>query len=118
KILVVLQFTFAITLIICTIIVQSQLQYARNRDTGYNRGGLVYIFSQGNVIKNYNVIKNGLLNSGAAISVTKTFSPITRVWGTTNSLSWPGSTDADKQINFLQFQADADFAKTTGVKIL
>jgi putative ABC transport system permease protein len=118
KILVVLQFTFAIILIICTIIVQSQLQFARNRDRGYNRGGLVYIFSQGDVIKNYNVIKNKLLSSGAAISVTKTFSPITRVWGTTNSLSWPGSTDADKQTNFLLFQADADFAKTTGAKIL
>jgi ABC-type antimicrobial peptide transport system permease subunit len=118
KVLVVLQFTFAIILIICTIIVENQLRFARNRDTGYNKGGLVYIFSQGNVQKNYNVIKNELLSSGAATSVTKTFSPITRVWGTVTGLSWPGSTDADKQINFLQFQADAGFAKTTGAKIL
>jgi putative ABC transport system permease protein len=59
-----------------------------------------------------------LLSSGAATSVTKTFSPITRVWGTVTGLSWPGSTDADKQTNFMQFQADADFAKTTGAKIL
>jgi putative ABC transport system permease protein len=118
KALVVLQFTFAIILIICTIIVENQLRFARNRDTGYKADGLVYIFSQGDVIKNYNVIKNELLSTGAAISVTKTFSPITRVWGTVTGLSWPGSTDADKQINFLQFQADADFAKTTGARIL
>jgi ABC-type antimicrobial peptide transport system permease subunit len=118
KVLVVLQFTFAITLIICTIIVESQLRFARNRDMGYKANGLVYIFSQGDVLKNYTVIKNDLLSSGAAVSVTKTFSPITRVWGTVTGLSWPGSTDADKQLNFQQFQADADFAKTTGAKIL
>ena len=118
KALVVLQFTFAIALIICTIIVESQLHFARERDKGYKANGLVYIFSQGDVIKNYNVIKNDLLSTGAAVSVTKTFSPITRVWGTVTGLSWPGSTDVDKQVNFLQFQADANFAKTTGARIL
>ncbi|HXO74631.1 MAG TPA: ABC transporter permease, partial [Puia sp.] len=42
KVLVVLQFTFAIILIICTIIVKQQIDYARNRDTGYERGSLVF----------------------------------------------------------------------------
>jgi len=118
KLLVVAQFTFAIILIVCTIIVEQQVQFARDRDTGYNKSNLVYIFSQGDVVKNYKLIKQELLNSGAAVSVTKTFSPITRVWGTTNNLSWQGSTEADKQTNFLFFQADADFAKTTGAKLL
>jgi len=118
KVLVVLQFTFAIVLIICTIVVKSQLQFAQDRDTGYAKNGLVYIFSQGDVQKNYAVIKHELLSTGAAVSVTKTFSPITRVWGTTTGLSWPGSTESDKKINFLLFQADAGFAKTTGAKIL
>jgi len=118
KALVVLQFTFAVVLIICTIIVERQLQFARNREAGYNRGNLVYIFSQGDVIKNYALIKHDLLNTGAAVAVTKTFSPMTRVWGSTTGLSWPGSTDADKKTNFLQFEADADFVKTTGVKLL
>jgi putative ABC transport system permease protein len=118
KALVVLQFTFAIALIICTIIVKSQLQFARDRDTGYTKDGLVYIFSQGDVQKNYAVIKHELLSTGAAISVTKTFSPITRVWGTTTGLSWLGSTESDKKTNFLLYQADANFAKTTGARIL
>lgn len=118
KVLVVLQFTFAIVLIICTIIVQSQLQYARNRNTGYKKNGLVYIFSQGDVLKNYNVIRHDLLNSGAAVAVTRAFSPITRVWGTITNVTWPGSTESDKKVNFLQFEADADFSKTTGATIL
>jgi len=118
KVLVVLQFACAIILIICTVIVQRQLQFARNRDIGYNKGNLVYIFSQGDVLKNYNLIKHDLLNTGAAVGVTKLFSPITRVWGTTTGLQWQGSTEADKKINFLLFAADADFVKTTGTKLL
>ncbi|MDB5125145.1 MAG: putative transporter permease YknZ [Mucilaginibacter sp.] len=118
KVLVVMQFTFAIVLIICTIIVERQLQFARNRDTGYNKGNLAYVFSQGDVLKNYNLIKHDLLNTGAAVGVTKLFSPITRAWGTTTGLSWPGSTDEDKKINFLRFEADADFVKTTGTRLL
>jgi putative ABC transport system permease protein len=118
KILVVLQFTFATVLIISTVVVQQQLQFARNRDTGYNKGNLVYTFSQGDVLKNYRLIKNDLLNSGAAIGVTKLYSPITRSWGNTRGLSWPGSTADDKKINFIQFEADADFVKTTGTTLL
>jgi putative ABC transport system permease protein len=118
KILVVLQFTFAIILIICTIIVQQQLQYARNRDTGYKKSNLVFTFAEGDVLKNYKLIKNDLIKTGAAVGVTKLYSPITRFWATTAGLSWPGSTADDKRTNFLRFEADADFAKTTGTTIL
>jgi len=118
KILVVVQFTFAIVLIICTLIVEQQLQFARSRDTGYNKGGLVYTFSQGDVLKNYKLIKNDLLNCGAAVAVNQMFSPITQAWDVITGLTWPGSTEADKKINFLQYGADADFVKTAGVTLL
>ena len=118
KVLVVLQFTFAIVLIICTIIVDRQLRFARNRDTGYNKGNLVYTFSQGDVIKNYSLIKHDLLNAGAAVGVTRTFSPMTRSWGTEAGLVWPGSTEDDKKTIFLQYEADAGFVKTIGVKLV
>src|ERR1022692_2354494 len=42
KVLVVLQFTFAIILIISTIIVGHQIQYVQDRYTGYNKNNLVY----------------------------------------------------------------------------
>src|SRR6185312_7097672 len=64
KVLVVLQFTFAIILIICTIIVKQQIDYARNRQTGYNKDNLIYQFMTGDIPKNYALIKNELLSSG------------------------------------------------------
>jgi ABC-type antimicrobial peptide transport system permease subunit len=118
KILVIVQFTFAVILIISTIIIERQIQYALNRDAGYNSKDLVYIFTQGDMNKHYDLIKHDLVSTGAAVSVTKTFSPMTRVWGTMSGLSWNGSTEADKKLNFLQFEVDADFVKTTGTKLL
>ncbi|MBN8851275.1 MAG: ABC transporter permease [Sphingobacteriales bacterium 50-39] len=118
KVLVVLQFTFSIVLIICTIVVHRQVQYARNRDTGYNRDKLVFTFAQGDVLVHYDQIRQELIGSGAAISVTKLFSPITRIWGSVGGFSWPGSTETDKKINFAQFESDVDFVRTTGTQLV
>ena len=118
KVLVVLQFTFAVTMITCTMIVQRQIQYAQGRDIGYNRADLAYNFTQDDVPKHYDLIKNDLLTSGAAISVTRAFSPITRIWGTMTGLTWQGCTEADKKTNFLQFGVDVDFTKTMGTHLL
>jgi ABC-type antimicrobial peptide transport system permease subunit len=118
KVLVVLQFTFAVVLIIGTIIIQKQLRYARSRETGYDRDRLVYNFSQGSNYARFESIKHELLASGAAASVTRTSSPITRSFNTLNNLSWPGSTPEDKKRGFVGFEADADFVHTIGSRLL
>ncbi|MEP6748020.1 MAG: ABC transporter permease [Bacteroidota bacterium] len=117
KVLVVLQFTFAIILIISTIIVQHQIQYAQNRDAGYNRNNLVYAFMQGDADKNYLLIKNELLKSGAVVSVTRSANPITQRWSDGWGFSWEGSTETDKKLDFTRLGSDADFIKTIGVKL-
>ncbi len=118
KVLVALQFTFAIVLIICTIIVGQQIKYAEERDTGYSRNGLVFTSLDGDISKNYLLIKNELLSSGAATAVTKSMSPITRRnsdgWGWT----WTGSNESDKKTDFVRMSSDADFVKTMGAHLL
>ena len=118
KVLVVLQFSFAIVLIISTIVVERQIQYARNREAGYQKDKLLYTFVQGGVLPHYDLIKHDLLSSGAAIGVTKLFSPITRAFGSVSGLSWPGSSEADKKIYFVQEEADQDFVRTTGTQLI
>ena len=118
KILVVLQFTFAIVLITATLIVRQQLSHARDRDAGYDRNRLVYTFSQGGNWTQYESIRRELLASGAAVSITRTLSPMTRVWNIVTNLSWPGSGPDDNKRVFTQFAADMDFTRTTGTKIL
>jgi predicted permease len=118
KVLVVVQFTFAIILIISTIIVGRQIQYAANRDAGYNRNNLIYLFTQGDVGKHFQSIKNELLNSGVAVSVTQSANPITQRWSDSWGFQWEGSTKADEKIDFLRLGSDADFVKTMGVKLV
>lgn len=118
KVLVVLQFTFAIALIICTIIVGRQINYAQARDAGYVRDKLVYTFIQGDVERHYDLIRNDLLSSGAAVAVTKSMSPITQRWSDSWGWKWDGSTGADDKTDFVMMAADADFAKTMGIKLV
>jgi putative ABC transport system permease protein len=117
KVLVVLQFTFAILLIICTIIVQQQINHARDREAGYDKNNLIYHFLTGDIEKNYRLIKTELLSSGAASSVTKTSSPITQGWSDSWGFVWEGKDPNDKT-DFDRYSADEDFLKTAGLQLV
>jgi ABC-type antimicrobial peptide transport system permease subunit len=118
KVLVVLQFTFAIILIICTMIITRQINYAEARNTGYDRDRLVYSTLTGDTYKNYELIKQGLLNSGSAIAVTKSMNPITQRYSDSWGFSWPGSTKDDSKLDFVRMSTDADFTKAMGITLL
>ncbi|MEO8885344.1 MAG: FtsX-like permease family protein, partial [Mucilaginibacter sp.] len=117
KILVIVQFTFAIMLIICTIVVKQQIDYARNRDTGYDSNNLVWHSMTGYIPKNYALIKNELLSSGIATSVTKTNSPITQVRSNGWGQEWEGKNPDDKT-SFDRFLTDDGLSKTAGLHFL
>jgi putative ABC transport system permease protein len=118
KLLVILQFTFAIILIICTIIIKQQIDYVQNRDAGYSRDNLIYTYTQGDASKNYPIIRQELLSSGAAESVTESMNPITERWSGGWGYQWPGSTEEDTRIEFIHMGTDADFVQTTGLTLL
>ncbi|MFT3702627.1 MAG: ABC transporter permease [Agriterribacter sp.] len=118
KVLVVLQFTFAIALIICTIIVKNQILYAQNRDAGYSRNNLAFVIMFGDMEKNYQLIKQEMLRSGAATAVSQTSSPMTESWNTQIGFSWDGSVAGDDQSAFKLFSADNDFTKAMGTRFL
>lgn len=117
KVLVIAQFTFAIILIIATIIVRQQIQKAQDRQTGYSKDDLVYHFTEGESAKNYRLIKNELLSSGTAVSVTMTSSPVTEGWSNTWGLEWKGKDPKDKTI-INRFCADDAVAKTLGLQLV
>ncbi|NII28868.1 FtsX-like permease family protein [Pseudoflavitalea sp. X16] len=117
KVLVVLQFTFAIILIICTIIVKQQIDYAQNRHTGYNKNSLIYHVFTGDIEKNFELIRNELLSTGAASSVTKTSAPITQSWSDGWGQEWEGKDPNDKT-DFYRYNADQDLGKTAGLQFV
>ncbi|MGK9124356.1 ABC transporter permease [Olivibacter sp. SA151] len=117
KILVVIQFTIAIILIISTLAVHKQIQYAKDRENGYDKNNVVYISEEGEVAKNSKLIKNELLQGGVAVSVTRSNSPITESWSNSNGFWWQGKAPNDKTL-IDRMCADEHIVKTAGLRLV
>ncbi|MFN3378446.1 MAG: ABC transporter permease [Runella zeae] len=118
KVLVVTQFTFAILLIISTMVVRNQIQHAQDRAVGYSKNNLIHVNFVGDIGKNYSLLKQELLYSGSASSVTKTMNPITESGSKTWGLRWAGEAPKDTNTALTLFSADADFVKTAGLQLV
>ncbi|NGM66428.1 ABC transporter permease [Sphingobacterium sp. SGR-19] len=120
EVLVVLQFGIAIVLIIATLIVRMQINYASERNAGYNPSQLIEIPVEGDMNKNYEAIKAELLNSGAVKDVTRTGWSITKNASVSNgNFSWEGATPEQTQnTSFVLGRAESDFIKTVGLTLV
>jgi putative ABC transport system permease protein len=117
KVLVVLQFTFAIILIISTIIVHKQIGYARERAAGYDKQHLVYHFLSDDLVKNYTPLKNELISAGIASSVTKTSAPMTEGWSNSWGFEWTGKDPNDRTV-YDRYCADDKIVQTAGLQLV
>jgi putative ABC transport system permease protein len=91
KILVVAQFTVSIILIVSTITVFRQVQFAKSRPIGYSREGLITIVMQtDNYHKNLARMRNELLQQGAIVDMEESNTPVTENDHFDNGFSWPG----------------------------
>jgi putative ABC transport system permease protein len=117
KILILLQFIFSTFLITSTIIINKELRFVQERDAGYDNKELVYHFLEGDMDKNFQIIKDELLREGIANSVTKTSAPITEAWSNSDGMNWVGK---DQSQNTLvdRYCADDKVVKTLGFKLL
>lgn len=116
KILVVLQFGFAILLMVGTVVIFKQIKLVKSRELGYNQKNLIVIEYTDELEKNYNVLKTELLQSGAADAVTRSNSDITHI-NSNNFLGWPGKPE-DLRVIFTTIATEYDYAKTMGIKVL
>jgi ABC-type antimicrobial peptide transport system permease subunit len=118
KILVVTQFSIAIVLIISTIIVYHQLKFVENRNTGYNINNLVEVPIEGDIRKNYDLIKNELINKSVVTAMCKNSLGVTVDGRTQSGYSWQGSSPDDANITFSRVGTEGDFAKTLDLKLI
>ncbi len=116
KILVVLQFGFSIFLLVGSIVFNQQVNFGKNREIGYDQENLILIENQGDIQKNFKVIKNELVSSGLATSVTQANSPITAIFAYMGDVSWQGKRESQRA-SFATHATAYDYSKTIGVKI-
>lgn len=118
KLLVISQFAIAVLLIICTVVIKQQTQFAKERDLGFDENNLLYVQLNDELKDNYEIIKQELIANNLATSITKTLSPISKIQSDRWGFSWEGSSENDKKQDFIYLSSDADFIKTSGVKLI
>ena len=116
KALVVLQFSCSIALIISTVIIYQQVQYAKNRPTGYDINRVMKTYTNIDISKNYTALKNELMQKGIAASVTTSTSPAVDVWWHTDIDYWPGK-NAGETVEMGNIYVTEDYFKTVGMSI-
>ena len=114
KVLVVMQFSCSIALIISTIIIYQQIQYAKERPSGYNLDRLLSTDMNVDISKNYTALKNELTQKGIADAVTTATSPATGVWWHTDIDQWPGK-NAGETIEMGEIITSQDYFKAVGM---
>lgn len=118
KILVVAQFSCSIALIICTIIVYRQIQYAKNRPTGYSADRLMMTDMSDDLNKNYEALRNNLLQSGLVENIAEASSPVTSVYSHFSLENWPGKSAGEEAVNIGTFFVSDSYFRTLDMKIL
>jgi ABC-type antimicrobial peptide transport system permease subunit len=116
KVLVTLQFGFSIFLIIGTIVIYQQIQHVKNRDIGYDKENLIQIWTNGELEKNFQTVREELLRTNVVQSVCKSNSPVTSIFSN-NEVKWSGKID-ETRMAFTTIATEYDYTKTMGVKIL
>jgi len=117
KILVVIQFSVSIALIIGTIIVFRQIQFAKDRPVGYNRDGLITIdMNTPDLYGKYEIIRNDLLATGVVENMAESSSPPTNIYSNNIGFSWEGK-DPNSLPLFGTIGVTQDFGKTIAWQI-
>ncbi|MDR6942200.1 ABC transporter permease [Mucilaginibacter pocheonensis] len=116
--LVVVQFTVSIVLIIGTIVVFRQIQFASNRPIGYTREGLITVeMNTPQIYGHYEAMRNDLIASGAALDMAEASTTTTQIGITNTGFNWEGKAPGFDPM-FGNIFVSPDFGKTIGWKIV
>ena len=117
KVLVVVQFTFSIALIIGTVIVFKQIQFAKNRPVNYRSQGLITVMLlTPDLNGHFDALRQDLLATGAVDNMATSSCPTTGVWSNRIGFKWQGK-DPNSLPVFGTIAVSQDFGKTIGWKI-
>jgi len=115
--LVVTQFAISIILIIGTGVVYNQLDFIMNKDLGYDKEYLVYIRAQGDLLPQYETVKNKLLTYPGISSVTRMDNMPTNLGSGTTGADWEGKSGREQDIQMQLRSVDSDFIEVFGANM-
>lgn len=107
KVLVVTQFSFAVMLIISTLIIGKQLNYLRSKELGYDKDHVFYL-SMNQMIGHYQAVKTELMQQPGIVNISAANADLANVSGTTGDTDWEGK-PADRNFLIHPINVDKNF---------
>lgn len=116
KVLVVVQFSFAILLITSTIIIGKQLKYIRRKNLGYDKEN-VFRFSMRNMNDHYEAMVSELLKDPAITGVTESGADIINNGSGSSDLDWDGKRPDQRSFTIVQMPVDRNFLQVMNIPL-
>jgi ABC-type antimicrobial peptide transport system permease subunit len=114
KIMVVLQFSVSLTLIIGTVIVFRQIEFAKDRPVGYTREGLLTVdINTPELHDHYDALRQELLQKGLVANIASSSMKVTN-FDNNNELYWRGKRPDQESIFFRNVNVSREFGQTIG----
>lgn len=118
KVLVVVQFTVSVILIICTVVVFRQIQFAKNRSIGYNPDRLILLrIHTVDLYNHFEAVRNDLLQTGLITEMSASLNSITNLGRQSSGFEWTGKTPAMNDM-FAVVGVTPEFGKTISWQVL
>lgn len=117
KSLVAFQFFVSILLMISTIVIYAQLDYAQKRPLGFDQENLIRLAAQGSMRQKLEVLKNDLLRIPGVHSVSASNNDLIHCGSNTSGISWPGK-EPDQDFRVAITTASYDWAQTMGIRMV
>ena len=118
KVLVVLQFTFAICLILCSIFIYKQINYVKDRPIGYDRIGLIDMPDEGSMDKRFEDFRRDVINAGAISDGALTSMGIVNNGSSSWGITWQGQLPGEDKIPIDQMAVTYHAVNTFGLKLV
>ncbi|MFY0591087.1 FtsX-like permease family protein [Roseivirga sp.] len=116
--LVVFQFAISIALIIGTITIHSQTQFAKNRPVGYSQEGLITLRAQNQEYGGiFETLQTELKGTGMVSEIAQANYPLTNTLGQNQGFDWTGAPE-EREFSFNTIFVRPEYGKTVGWKIL
>jgi putative ABC transport system permease protein len=118
QLLVVVQFTFAVCLILSSLFIYKQINYIKDRPVGYDRIGLVELPVEGSLESNFESFRQEAINAGAMTDGATTSMSITNNGSNSWGITWSGQLPGEDKLPIDQLVGTYHIVSTYGMKLV
>ena len=118
KVLITVQFAISIFVVVCTLFMQDQIDFVRNKELGFDKTNMLLIPIQDTLVqRQINGIKNEFLQNPKIIAATTSYSVMGMNVGG-NAVMWAETETGMKQQSFTLMNIGEDYLKTMDIELL